>query len=137
METFSTVSDSRKRYFLTMLIVWLVLSALALLGLKVALITCLFFEVIILLTCVFCWVLVRKTTTRWRLEFEENTLLLTNLGKRQSYEVWDVPAEDFVLKQTKAQRKRDCGDLRIRNTMFTLIEVQNFSATKQYIETHF
>lgn len=137
MDTFTTIADCRIGSARTCIIIWLALSAFALLALRIAVITCLFFEGIVLAVCIFTYIYVCKNTARWKLEFQDNTLLVTNLGNQQKYSVYDVAAEDFILKQTKSQKKRDCGDLRVKDTIVMMGDVQQFSAVKQYIESHF
>ena len=137
MDIFTTIADCRKGSARTCIVMWLALSTLALLALRIAVISCLFFEGIVLAVCVFTYIYVCKNTARWKLEFQGNTLLVTNLGNQQKYRVYDVLAEDFILKQTKFQLKRDCGDLRVKDTVVMMGDVQQFSAVKQYIETHF
>ena len=137
MHTFTTKSDCRKTMAITCLCGWIVLTLLSLLALKVAVITFLFCEGLATFGAVGGYFMSVRNIARWNLYFENDVLYLTNMGTKQQYTVWDTPLEDFVFNQTKNQKKHDTGSIMIRDTIFFIDSIQNFTATKQYIETHF
>lgn len=116
---------------------WIILTLLSLLALKIALITFLFFEGLVTISCVIAYFMSTRHIARWILYFEDDVLYLTNMGNKQQYKVWDTPLEDFVFNQTKNQAKHNTGSIMIRDTIFFIDSIQNFTETKQYIETHF
>ena len=49
----------------------------------------------------------------------------------------DLEIRDFTFSQSKSQIEKNRGDIKIRGLKFTLENVENFAATKKYIEENF
>ena len=137
MNTFTTKSDSRKTLVITVDCCWIIMTLLSLFALKVAVITFLFCEGLATFGAVGGYFMSVRNIARWNLYFENDVLYLTNMGTKQEYTVWDTPLEDFVFNQTKNQKRHNTGSIMIRDTIFFIDSIQNFTETKQYIETHF
>lgn len=128
--SFHTESSARKNQ-LVILCVFIILALLSLFGLKIALITCLYFEGMTLLCFIICFVLVSKT--RWLLDFQDNVLILTNTANHNQYRLDDLTVSDFHLKQTAVQMKANRCDLTLANLPFRLYDVKNYEELKAYI----
>ena len=133
MHAFQTHSTPRK-LVLTVLFTFIPLFALAFLGLKIAVATWLFFELILVITLAFCMIIVSRN--RWELSFTDSILILRNIGNGQSYRFTDLDPTDFVITQNSRQKAKNCCDLRIGDTPFRLYDVQNHSALMDYIQVH-
>lgn len=134
MHTFQTRSTA-KRQTLTVLFAFLPMFALAFLGLKIAVATWLFFEIMLLLCLVFCLFIVKRTY--WELEFADCVLLLRNHGNGQRYRFGDLRQADFVITQTGKQKEQNACDLRIQDAPFRMYDVQNCDELRTYIQKHF
>lgn len=85
---------------LTMICGWIILTLLSLLALKIALITFLFFEGLVTISCVIAYFMSTRHIARWILYFEDDVLYLTNMGNKQQYKVWDTPLRiSFSIRQ--------------------------------------
>ena len=73
--------------------------------------------------------------SRWELTFVGNRLYLKNLGNKKSFEVFDTPASDCIMRLTS--EKKNEGSLKIAGTIFNVGGIQNFAEMKKYIETYF
>jgi len=97
-----------------------------------------FFEIVILITMFITLFQTSKNEQKWKLEFENDFLVVTNLVTGMEYEVYDIPASDFVFsKQTKAEKELDYCGLAIKNTVFTFGGVKNCSQLKEYIRENY
>lgn len=134
MNTFQTHSTSQK-LTLTALFTFLLLFALAFLGLKITVAAWLFFEIILLLTMVFCVILVKRNY--WELEFADCVLFLYHHGNGQRFRFDDLLSRDFQITQTGKQKEKNTCDLRIQGTPFRMYDVQNCEELRTYIHTHF
>ena len=128
--SFHTESSARKSQ-LIILSVFIVLALLSLFGLKIALITCLYFEGMTLICFILCFVLVSKT--RWLLDFQDNVLILTNTANHNQYRLDDLTGSDFHFKQTAVQMKANRCDLKLANLPFGLYDVNKYEELKAYI----
>ena len=128
--SFHTESSARKSQ-LIILSVFIVLALLSLFGLKIALITCLYFEGMTQICFILCFVLVSKT--RWLLDFQDNVLILTNTANHNQYRLDDLTGSDFHFKQTAVQMKANRCDLKLANLPFGLYDVNNYEELKAYI----
>lgn len=131
MNTFKTRSSARKNV-MTVIITFLCLFALAFLGLKIAVVTWLFFETVLLLTFAFCMFLVARS--HWEMEFRGCDLMLYSTGNRQSYYVEDLTRADLMIKQTEKQKAKNTCDLQIRNAPFVICDVKDHSGMWTYIQ---
>ena len=103
MNSFKTRSTARKSV-LTVICTYIPMFALAFLGLKVAVSTWLFLEIILLLT--FGATLLLSAKTHWEIQFENDKVLVYNTGNRQSYVFEQLRQSDFHIKQAKSKRRR-------------------------------
>lgn len=134
MDQFKTHSTSRKN-IITIVLTAVVMFAAAFWGLTITVAAWLFFEGIILVVTVFCLLLTAKTY--WILEFNADTLTLTNNGNRQQYLFRDLTLTDFQIKQSAAQKKQNTCDLRIADAPFQISDLQNYDAFCAYLQKHF
>ena len=100
---------------------------------RIAIQTVIFFEGIIVFT--FAFVMFFLLRVRWKLRFEGEKLYLTNLFNHKEYVVWNTPVNDCIMKRTS--EKRDRGTLIIKDTIFRIGNIQNFSAMEAYIRENF
>ena len=82
MNSFKTQSTARKSV-LTIIYTFIPMFLLAFFGLKIAVITWLYFEGLLLLVFLFCLFLVSKT--RWEIEFKDNNVSLVNTWNHRNY----------------------------------------------------
>ena len=130
MNSFKTRSSARKN-ILTMIFTYVPMFALAFLGLKIAVVTWLFFEGILGLTFCLCLFLVART--HWEIEFKGSSILLYNTGNRQSYCLENLTQSDLILKQSNGQKRKNRCDLKIANTPFGIYDVERCSDMAAYI----
>lgn len=131
MNSFQTRSHPQK-YILTIILTFIPLFALAFLGLKIAVITWLFFEGILALCFCFCLVLVVKSY--WVIEIKDNCIYLYNTGNRQSFYVDELAQSDLIIKQNDKQKGKNLCDLRIKNTSFRFYDVANHDEMIAFIQ---
>lgn len=131
MNSFQTRSNPQK-YMLTVILTFIPLFALAFLGLKIAVITWLFFEGILALCFCFCLFLVVRSY--WEIEIKDNCIYLYNTGNRQSYYVDELTQSDLIIKQNDTQKRKNLCDLRIKNTSFRFYDVANHDEMIAFIQ---
>ncbi len=78
-----------------------------------------------------------KTNNVFTLRFEGDVLHLEGRTKTAQYTVYDIPASDFVLKQSDSDKEQNMCSLKIKNTVFNLKYVENYSELKRYIEENY
>ena len=94
------------------------------------------FEISILLVVLLTTIgLFPKAKTVFR--FEGNRLYIDGLTARQHYVVYDIPATDFILTQSTAEKAKNCGTMKIKNTIFRYSGVMNFAEMTAYIKQNF
>ena len=131
MTSFKTQSSSR-RNVLTVVYTFLPMFALAFLGLRVAVVTWLFFEIILLLTFGYCMLLSGRTY--FEMAFQGDRIVMYNRGNRQSYEFTDLTQKDFLIRQSAKQKTRNTCDMQIRDCMFRFNDVENCSQLLAYLQ---
>ena len=131
MNSFKTHSTVRKPALWTVY-TFIALFALAFLGLKIAVVTWLFFEGIVLFS--FCLSLFFVTRARWIIEFKNNNILLLNTGTRQSYCFENLRRSDIILKQSKSQVKKNSCDMKVLDTPFGIYDVQCYNELLKYLQ---
>ena len=102
MSSFKTRSTARKSV-LAIVYTYIPMFLLAFLGLKIAMITWLYLESMLLLVFAFCLFLVSKT--HWEIELQGNNISLVNTGNRQSYYIenltqsyhWQIGLERILI----------------------------------------
>ena len=134
MTSFKTQSSSRKAV-MTVLYTFLVMFALAFLALRVAVVTWLFFEIILLLTFGFCMILSGRSY--FEMAFRGDRIIMYNRGNRQSYEFEDLKRSDFLIRQSPKQKEQNTCDMQIKDCMFHFYDVQNCSQLLAYIQENF
>ena len=133
MDSFKTRSTARKSV-LAIIYAYIPMFLLAFLGLKVAMITWLYLEGMLLLTSAFCLLLVSKT--HWEIELQGNNISLVNTGNRQSYYLENLTQADFIIKQTQKQKNNNSCDLQIGNTPIRMYDVKHCDKLLIYIQEH-
>lgn len=131
MNSFKTKSTAHKSV-LTIICTFIPMFLLAFLGLKIAVITWLYFEGVFLLVFLFCLFLVSKT--HWEIEFKDNNVSLVNTGNGQSYYIENLTQSDLIIKQSQKQKKKNCCDLKIANTPFGIYDVKRCEELAAYIQ---
>ena len=134
MSSFKTRSTARKSV-LTVIYTFIPLFALAFLGLKVAVATWLFFEIILLLVFGFCLLLTCKTY--WEIQFKNDQVLVYNTGNRQSYIFEQLKQSDFHIKQSENQKARNSCDMKLEDSIFVFYDVQSCQEMLAYIQKNF
>jgi hypothetical protein len=140
MNTFTTETDSgyvRLQTYKTTLVLFVVLSLLACLGFLIAWQTFLFIELIVLISCVVALNSKKGTHHTYVLKFEDDRLYITDKTDANMYEVFDIPASDFIINQTKQEIKKDYCSLAIKNTIFAFGGVKNCAQLKKYISDNY
>ena len=133
MHFFKTHSSPRKSV-LIVICTFIPLFLLAFWGLKIAVITWLYFEAVLLLTFVFCLFLVSRT--HWEIEFQDNNINLVNTGNHHSYRIEALSQSDLIIRQTEKQKHRNSCDLEIANTPFQIYDVKRCKKLLLYIQEH-
>ena len=136
------ITDTDSKYvqlqsYKSLMLVFLVFSLFACVGFFVAWQTFLFLELIVVISSVYAFWQNRKKEHRWKLEFENDQLTITNLTTNTSYCVYDIPASDFVITQTKREIPLDYCTVAIKHTVFAFGGVKNCRALKAYIQEHY
>ena len=134
MDSFKTRSTARKSV-LTVIYTFIPLFALAFLGLKIAVVTWLFFEIILLVVFGFCLLLTSKT--HWEIQFENDKVLIYNTGNRQSYIFEQLKQSDFHIKQSEKQKSNNACDMKIEDSIFAFYDVQSCREMLAYIQKNF
>ena len=134
MNSFRTRSSARKSV-LTVIYTFIPMFALAFLGLKVAVVTWLFFEIVLLL--VFGFTLFLTAKTHWEILFENDNVHIYNTGNRQSYVFHQIKQSDFHIKQSQKQKENNTGDMKIEDSVFAFYDVQSCQEMLAYIQENF
>ena len=134
MNTFRTRSSARKSV-LALVYTFLPMFALAFLGLKIAVATWLFFEIVLLL--VFGFTLLLTAKTHWEIQFENDKVLIYNTGNRQSYVFENIKQSDFHIKQIEKQKANNTCDMKIEDSVFAFYDVQSCQEMLAYIRDNF
>ena len=134
MNSFVTQSTARKSV-LTMVCTFLPLFALAFLGLKVAVATWLFFEIVLLVVFGFCLLLTART--HWEIRFENDEVMIYNTGNRQSYVFDQLKQSDFHIKQSDKQKAKNACDMKLADSVFVFYDVQSCREMREYIQKNF
>ena len=132
MNTFRTRSSARKS---VLALFYIPMFALAFLGLKIAVATWLFFEIVLLL--VFGFTLLLTAKTHWEIQFENDKVLIYNTGNRQSYVFENIKQSDFHIKQSKKQKEANTCDMKIEDAVFVFYDVQSCQEMLAYIGENF
>ena len=131
MNSFQTCSTARKSV-ITIIFTYIPMFALAFLGLRIAVITWLFFEGVLLFAFGLCMFSVTKT--HWEIEFQNNNIILLNSGNHQSYYLENLIRSDIIIKQSKAQITKNRCDIKIKDTPFGIYDVKRHNEMLKYIQ---
>ena len=138
--TFTTETDIqyvKAQSFKSMAVVFLVLSLCASLGLLVALRTFLYLEAFVFIICTASLFLSKKNLNDFQLHFENDILYIKDRKTGESFEVYDIPASDFIINQTAKEKKLNYCSLAIKHTIFMCGGVKNCNELKEYISNHY
>lgn len=134
MNSFTTRSTAEKSIRIT-IYTFIPMFVLAFWGLKVAVVTWLFIEGILLFTFAFCLILTART--HWEIQFQGDKILVYNTGNRQSYVFEQLKQSDFHIKQTEKQKAKNTCDMRLEDSMFGFYDVQSCQEMLAYIQENF
>ncbi len=138
--TFITETDARyvkRQLKRSMLPLFAIFTALSCLGFLVAWQTFIFFEIISMASLSFAYFLQTRRGQDYVLSFEGDRLYIHNRTTSESYEVYDIPASDFVIKQTKKEIGLNYCSVIIRGTVFGFGGVKNCKELKEYIAANY
>lgn len=121
----------------SLIIVFFVFSLIACLGFFVAWQTFVFFELIVIISCFVTLFNKNKKGHYWKLEFEDDILTITNLKTNESFNVFDIPASDFIITQSDRETNLDYCSLAIKGTVFAFGGVKNCKQLEIYIQEHY
>lgn len=140
MNTFITETDGRHvriEMCKASIVVFVALSLLACLGFLIAWQTFLFFEFIVLISCIVTLRTKKNTHYDYVLKFENDRLYITDKADASTYEVFDIPKSDFIINQTRQESKNDYCSLAIKNTVFAFGGVKKCTQLKKYISDNY
>ncbi|MBQ5320846.1 MAG: hypothetical protein J6K88_02110 [Oscillospiraceae bacterium] len=140
MNSFVTETDNeyiRWQTYKTTIVLFVVLSLLACFGFLIAWQTFLFIEIIVLISCIAALTSKKGIQHNYLLRFEDDRLYITDRTNANIYEVFDIPASDFIINQTKQEIKKDYCTLAIKNTVFVFGGVKNCNQLKKYISDNY
>jgi len=136
-ETSTDIQYNKDQSLKAMIVLFFVLSCLATLGLLIALQTFLIFEMLASFICFVTYYVTQKNIHDYRLYFEDDFLLIKDRTTGEAFEVYDIPASDFIINQTKRDKKRNYCSMAIKHTVFAFGGVKNYRELKEYIEAHY
>lgn len=96
-----------------------------------------FFELIIVISCVVTFYQQRRRGHAWRLEFYNNELMVTNLTTQEQFHVCDMPASDFIITQPKNEIALDYCSFAVKRTILAFGGVKNCKQLRAYIQENF
>ena len=138
--TFVTETDSKHIQLQSskaVLICFCIATLFTSLGFLVAWQTFAFFEFIVLFCCVIVFFQKRNSDHCWKLEFNNDVITITNLTTNEEFCVYDIPASDLVINQSKNEIKLDYFTLMIKNTVFVFGGIKHCRQLKTYIQENF
>ena len=140
MKTFVTETDAKYVKLQSdkaLATTFVVLSLLACLGFLIAWQTFVFFEVIVLISCGVTMFLKKRNNHDCVLRFDGDKLYIRNRTTAEIYEVFDIPASDFIINQSKKEEKLDYCSVLIKNTIFAFGGVKKCQELKKYIADNY
>jgi len=97
----------------------------------------LFLELLISGSCLGAFYKLKNQKNSWRLEFEDDELTVINLDTHESFVVYDIPASDFVINQTKHEKKLNYCSLMIKDTVFMFGGLKNCEELIAYLKENY
>ena len=140
MNTFVTETDEKyvqKQSKRVAIIMYIVMSLLACLGLLITWQMLLFLEAIVLFSCIFTYIKTTKNDHNYTLHFEGDVLTITDNSKNERYEVYDIPASDFIINQNKKEKNLDYCSVGIKSTVFAFGGVKKCKELREYIANNY
>ena len=138
--TFTTETDAkyvRLHQSKAILLVFPVFSLLACLCFFISWELFVFCELILIISCFVTFLKNNKADHSWKLAFENDELIITNLNTSKVFRVYDIPASDFVVTQSKGEMDLDYCSLMIKNTVFAFGGIKNCRQLKAYIQENY
>lgn len=138
--TFITETDEKyvkRQSYKAIVITFFVFSLLACFGFLIAWQTFIFFEGIVLISCIVTFFSKKHSNHNYELHFEDDNLCITNRVTNEVFEVYDIPASDFVINQSKKEKDINYCSLLIKNTIFAFGGIKNCSELKEYISENY
>ena len=120
----------------TYVVMFIILSLLACFGFFISWITFLFFEAIVIISVTGAAIITSRKD-HCRLEFIGDRLNITYFKTGASYEVFDVLYTDFIIKQTRKEKKFDYCSFLIKNTIFGFGGVKNYTGLMEHMRKNF
>jgi len=139
-DTFTTATDlqyNKDQSFKATVILYCALALAAALGLLIAFQTFLIFEGLVFFVCTVTYSVTQKNLHDYRLYFENDHLLIKDRTTGDVFEVYDIPASDFIINQTKKDKKRNYCTLAIKRTVFAFGGVKHCRELREYIANHY
>ncbi|MBP1576467.1 MAG: hypothetical protein J6A68_02930 [Oscillospiraceae bacterium] len=116
----------------------LILSLLASFGLLIGWKAFLLFEIVVLGSCFMAFLAAKNAdNNNCELYFVGDRLFITNKKTHKRYEVYDIPASDFIINQKSKEKEMDYCSLMIKNTRFGFGGVKKYTELKQYISENY
>ena len=131
---FQTVSTA-SRNVKTIVISCIVMAVLACLGLKISFMMFIYLEAMVLLCCIIMVIMGSKT--KWNMIFSGTSLTITNMATNKQYYLRNLKHSDFIFKQSKTQKAKNCAHLKIIGSSAVFNDVQHFAELKAYIDQNF
>lgn len=119
------------------IIVFMAFSLFACFGFLIAWQTFIFFEGIVLLSCTVALFSMKRSNHNYELYFENDHLCITNRATGETFEVYDIPASDFIITQTKKEKTVNYCSLTIKKTVFAFGGIKNCLELKKYISENY
>ena len=140
VDTFTTSTDlpyAKNQQLNATIILFFVLSCFDSVGLLIAPRTFLIFECFAFFICIMTHFVTQKNLHDYRLYFENDYLLIKDRTTGETFEVYDILASDFIIKQTKKDKKRNYCGVATKRTVFMFAGVKNCNELKEYISNHY
>lgn len=142
MENNFFVTETDEKYGMSyfnksVLVTFAIFSVFSCLGFIVSWETFAFLECAVAVGCLFVYFQNKQKGYKWKLEFKNSVLTITNLMTYESFSVYAVPASDFVVKQSKKEMQSDYCRLRIKHTIFSFSGIKNCQQLKEYIQENY
>ena len=116
------------------LIIFLIMSGLCCFGFLISWQAFVFFEVIAMISC---FITSLKKTPYYSFRFEGDKLYINSKTSGENFVVYDVTADDFVIKQTKGEIEGDYCSLWIKRTQLMFGGIKKCSEMRKYISENF
>lgn len=142
MNSFKTVNDIEyfmNNYKKSRIIAYIIILSISTLGLLISFVAFTVFLAIAIAVCIMMHTMPTTTQAADQCEFQfkNDFLTIINYSSNKIYEVSNIPASDFIIKQSKKDKKLDYCNFSIKNTIFIYGGVKNCTELKKYIEENY